>query len=187
MIYRVFPFRPGAASTAEGGAFHVPRTRQGSGRHDNPDLYGALYVSRAPVAAVAERIQAFRGQRLDEADLRRADGTSFALASVDDAGVGRMVDLDDSRMLLQRSLRPSSVATSDRGATQTIARALFGEGLVGFGWWSALDASWANLTLFAERCVGALRLVGEPEPLTLGHPAVRAAADALGIGLTRKR
>ncbi|MBI4729875.1 MAG: RES family NAD+ phosphorylase [Acidobacteria bacterium] len=185
MLYRVFPFRRGAAPTDEGGALHVPRTRQGSGRHDNPDLYGALYVARAPVSAVAERIQAFRGQPLADADLRRADGTHLALASIDDAGLGLIVDLDDPQVLLERSLRPSGVATLDRGVTQTMARALFAEGVAGFEWWSVLEASWGNLTLFAERSVGVLGLPAGPEPLTLGHPALRAAAQALGIRLAR--
>ena len=55
-LFRVFPLLSGAAPTEDGGALHVARALQGPGRHDNPDRYGALYVSRVPDAAVAERL-----------------------------------------------------------------------------------------------------------------------------------
>ena len=170
MLYRVFPFRPGTGPADEGGPLFVPRVRQGSGRHDNPDQYGALYVSREPESAVAERIQGFRGQMLAGADLRRTDGSRYALA-----------DLDDPAELVSRELRPSMVATGHRPATRALAASLFQKGITGFSWWSTLEASWANATLFSERSVPHLRLLGEPEPLSLGHPALRIAADRLGV------
>ncbi|MGH2696957.1 MAG: hypothetical protein ACRDIW_08200, partial [Actinomycetota bacterium] len=55
------------------------------------------------------------------------------------------------------------------------------EGVAGFEWWSTIEASWINVTLFDDRVAGRLTVVGEPEPLTLDHPAVREAAEAVGV------
>ncbi len=184
MLYRVFPLLPGADPSAPGGALYVPRERQGVGRHDSPDRYGALYVSRSAVSAVAERIQAFRGQAVTDADLRLRDGTTLALASFDDAALGALLDLDDPAELVARGLRPSRVATRDRETTRTIARGLFDEGQVGFGWWSTLEASWSNVTLFAERAARLLALEGEPEALSVRHPVLRSAAETIGVRLS---
>lgn len=181
MLYRVFPLIPGTDPSAPGGARHVPRERQGVGRHDSPDRYGALYVSRSPVSAVAERIQAFRGQAIGDADLRLRDGAVLALATFEDGALGALVDLDDPAELVARGLRPSRVATRDREATRTIARGLFDEGHAGFAWWSSLEASWSNVTLFAERAAGMLALAAEPEVLSVRHPALRSAAEAIGV------
>lgn len=183
MLFRVFPLLAGARLRQPGGALYVARERQGTGRHDNPDRYGALYASGTPESAVAERIQGFRGQTLTDADLHRPDGLAYALASIDDAGLGAVVDLDDPAELVARSLRPSAVATRRRLVTQEIARALFDEGVDGFRWWSALEASWPNATLFAERSARRLKLEGRAEVLSTAHPALRTAADALGIRL----
>lgn len=95
-----------------------------------------------------------------------------------------MVDLDDPTELAGRQLRPSLVATRDRGVTQGIALRLFDEGADGFVWWSTLESSWPNLTLFAERASSRLALVGDPELLTVRHSAVRLAAETLGVRLS---
>jgi hypothetical protein len=73
------------------------------------------------------------------------------------------------------------VATHDREATQPIALALYEEGIDGFEWWSTIEASWINVTLFEDRVVERLSLAGDPEPLRLDHPAVREAAEAVGV------
>lgn len=159
----------------------MPRSRQGSGRHDNPDVYGALYASRSPVGAVAERIQGLRGQRLAKGDLARADGSPYVLANLDNAGIEPVVDLDDPGELVRRSLRPSGVATRHRRSTQRIARAIYDEGAVGLGWWSTLEASWPNVTFFVASSRPRALTVTGLEELTLQHPAVTGAADALGI------
>jgi hypothetical protein len=185
VLYRVFPYLPGREPQDEGGPLFVPRERQGTGRHDNPDQYGALYVSRVPEAAVAERIQPFRGQTLSDGDLARRDGARYALIALNDDGMPALVDLDDPSELVRRVLRPSEVATRRRQATQGMARSLYEEGGPGFSWWSTLEAAWANVTLFAKRTLPALIVEGEPEPLSTEHPAVRAAADLLGIWLER--
>lgn len=184
MLYRVFPLLEGAVPGEPGGPLYVPRERQGAGRHDRPDLYGALYASRTDVAAVAERIQAFRGQTLTDADLRRVDGVADALVGLDDGDLGDLLDLDDANELARRDLRPSRVATRERAITRGIAEVVFEEGWRGFEWWSTLESSWTHVTLFAERAVGGLAVAGEPEDLTSVHPALRAAAEALGVRLT---
>jgi RES domain len=187
VLYRVFPLVPGALADGPGTPLYVARHHQGEGRHDNPERYGALYASRSPESAVAERLQQFRGQELTDRDLVRTDGARVALAAIDDAGLSPLLDLDDPSTLAPRGLRPSAVATHERPRTQRMALAIHDEGVVGFSWWSVLEASWTNVTLFAERAVPALEPAGEPEPLTTEHPAVIAAAEALAVALVSPR
>ena len=59
-LYRVFPW----ARRRFVRPLDVPRSRQGANRHDNPDLYTALYLAREPDGAIAEAIQGFRGRTL---------------------------------------------------------------------------------------------------------------------------
>jgi hypothetical protein len=181
VLYRVFPFHPDARPDEAGGPLYVPREHQGAGRHDNSYQYGALYVSRLAESAVAENIQAFRGQNLNDADLRLVGGATVALATFDDSRLERLVDLDDPLQLASRQLRPSMVATRDRTVTRGIALRIFDEGLLGLSWWSTHDASWTNVTLFAERASSLLALVGPPEPLSVHDPVVRAAAQRIGV------
>ena len=180
MFYRVFPAVPGVGTAESGGPLHVPRFDQGGGRHDNPDHYGALYASRLPVAPVAERIKDLRARALTERPLSR-EGARLSLVAIDDSLLEPLVDLDDPRTLLERSLRPSAVATSIRDVTQPIALSVYRDGMAGLEWWSTIEASWINVTLFDDRVTGRLRVIGDPEPLTLDHPAVREAAEAVGV------
>jgi hypothetical protein len=188
MLYRVFRQRPGASATEPGGPLHVPRDRQGAGRHDRPDRFGAFYAACSPEGAVAEAIQAFRGRSLSDADLEMADGSALALASLDDEAVGPLLDLDDPGVLLERDWRPSEVASRDRRITQSIAARAWDGGALGLSWWSTLDSAWTNVTLFAERTVdtGLVRLASDAERLRVGHPALIAAADQLVIALVRR-
>ena len=181
MLYRVFA----APAAGRHDPFLVPRHFQGGGRHDNPDHYTALYLARQPVAAVAERIQAFRGKRLTETVFTRPDGRVDLLAAIDDAAWPLPLDLDDPAVLAARHIRPSHVATGDRAITQRLALALYAEGGPGLAWWSTLEASWTNVTIFEERLDRAARKVVSVEPLSVGHPIVREAADHLLIDLPR--
>ena len=108
-------------------------------------------------------------------------GTRYALATFDDTSLGPVVDLDEPRELVDRQLRPSVVASRDRRVTHAIALRIFDEGKVGLGWWSTLESSWPNVTLFAERASPLLGLVDTPEPLSVRHPSVQAAAAAIGV------
>ncbi len=182
MLYRVFPQVPGAGLSEPGGPLYVPRFDQGGGRHDNPDEYGALYLSRVAVAPVAEHIRDLRARTMADRDLIR-EGARLTLVSVDEGPLDELVDLDDPGNLVARSLRPSGVATANREVTQPLALTLYEEGIQGFEWWSTIEASWINVTLFADRSIDALSVTGEAEPLTLDHPAVREAARAVGVFL----
>jgi len=183
VLYRVFADAPDKRADP----FNVPRHFQGGGRHDNPDHYTALYLAREPISAVAERIQGFRGQRLIEGVFTRPDGRVDALAEIDDTAWPELVDLDDPQVLAARSIRPSRVATGDRPTTQRLALDLFLGGATGLAWWSTLEASWTNVTVFEERLTGGLRRVVAVEPLTTVHPLVREAADHLLIDIARPR
>ncbi|MBI2762227.1 MAG: RES domain-containing protein [Chloroflexi bacterium] len=184
MLYRLFPWDPSAAAASPGGPLFNPRLQQGSGRHDNPALYGALYTGRLEVSAVAEWLAGFRGQRLGPDDFGRTDGRRWALVGLDDGALRGLVDLDDPGELVLRHLRPSGVATRTRSSTREVAGALFAEGIPGFGWWSTLEASWPNVTLFAERVVNVIRVADGPREIGIEDPVVRAAAAAIGVTLT---
>ena len=179
VLYRIFPSTPGADPTEPGGALFVPRFDQGGGRHDNPDTYGAIYLSTVPAASVAELLIVLRTQRLRPQHLT-TEGFPYALAGIDEGAI-EVLDLDDPRNLAARDLHPSGVATRVRRRTQRLALRLYEEGVDGLAWWSTIEASWINVTLFDDRAAGRLTVVGEPEPLTLDHPAVREAAEAVGV------
>ena len=183
MLYRLFPWDRAAARSSPGGALYNPRAQQGSGRHDNPDFYGAIYTARVEVSAVAEWLAGFRGQRLVADDFLRTDGRRWALVGLDDAALRGLVDLDDPGELVSRRLRPSRVATRSRSSTRDVARDLFAEGVPGFAWWSTLEASWPNVTLFAERVVNVIRVVDGPREIAIEDPVVRVAAAAIGVTL----
>jgi len=181
VLYRVFPWLREASERDPGGAMFVPRSEQGFGRHDNPAWYGALYLSRAAVSSVAEVLRTFRRQRVETSDLVHEEAI-LALAAFDPPTL-TLVDLDDPAQLQRRGLRPSSVATGNRRVTRPVAADLFAEGHDGFEWWSTIEASWINITLFAERSIDRLVVEGEPEVLTTHHPAVIEAAEVVGVEL----
>jgi hypothetical protein len=180
ILHRCFAWRPGAGHDQPDGARWVPRVYQGDGRHDNPDVYGCLYLADAPVSAVVEQLARFRTQRMSDSLLRRR-GLPLALASLELADHADIVDLDDPRVLVREELRPSTVATRRREVTQPQARALHAArpGAVGLRWWSTFEAGWSNYTLF-DRALPALSVVDVRE-LTLADDAVTAAADFLGL------
>ena len=179
-LWRALPLDRDAKPREPGGAMWFPRPFQGAGRHDNPDLYGCLYVCEQPVSAVAEALAPFRGSGdLTAAMLERA-GRPLALAPIDAPDDAVLVDLDEPRVLRAERLRPSMVATRRRTATQQYAAHLFErhEQAAGLRWWSTLESSWINVTLFDR----ARRLrAGSAEQLTPHHAAVAEAAQLLGL------
>jgi RES domain len=185
ILWRLLPRQPDATPSAPGGALWFPRELQGAGRHDNPDLYGCLYASERPVSAVAEALAPFRGTgALSRAMLLRAN-LPLALARLDLKDGSELIDLDDPRVLASVQLRPSHVATKARVTTQAYAARLFEDHptAVGLRWWSTLEASFANLTLY-DRALPDLSLI-DLEPLTLDHSSTREAADLLGLAIAR--
>ena len=182
ILYRCFPPRRRADEHREGGALWFPRAYQGKGRHDNPELYGCLYVGEEEIAPVAEQLQAFRGARRLATWMLEQEGVPLALAGIELPDDAVVLDLDDPTVLAREELRPSEVATHARARTQADARMLFERhaDAAALRWWSALEASWINLTVF-ERAAEALRVVEQRE-LSVFDPAVREAAGFLGLG-----
>ena len=180
IVWRVLPWDPSARPRDLGGPLYIPRAFQGVGRHDNPTRYGCLYASVEPKAAVAETLAQFRGEPLSEG-LLEVGGTRLAVAPLDLADDVELIDLDEPRVLQRERLRPSRVATQDRDASQAYAERLFDDhpDAAGVRWWSTIEASWINVTLF-DRAVRRMR-PGAAEPLTLEHPAVTEAAEFLGL------
>ena len=181
ILWRLLPWRPDVPSTSPGGPLWFPRELQGAGRHDNPDLYGCLYASENPLSTVGEALVSFRGAgTLTEGMLVRA-GVPLALARIVLADDHQIVDLDDPRVLSDTALRPSRIATHQRLITQDYAARLYEElpTSAGLRWWSAIEATLLNLTLF-DRAQPQLE-VAEVTRLSLTDAVVREAADLLGL------
>jgi hypothetical protein len=180
-LWRALPLDRRARAEEVGGALWFPRLQQGGGRHDNPDLYGCLYVAEVAVAAVAELLAPFRGTgKLLPSMLVRYE-KPLVLAGLELEDGLTVVDLDDPATLIATGLRPSLVATRRRAATQRQAAEVHEShpDAVGLRWWSTLESSWINWTLFdrAARSLG----VAEVTELTVDHPVVADAANLLGL------
>jgi RES domain-containing protein len=180
-LWRALPLDKSAKAREMGGALWFPRLQQGGGRHDNPDLFGCLYLAEDPVSAVAELLAPFRGTgRLLPSMLVRYE-KPLALAAIELEDGATVVDLDDPSTLIATGLRPSQIATRRRTVTQKQAAEVYESHpeAVAIRWWSTLESSWINWTLFdrAERTLEA----GEVADLTVEHPVVLEAADLLGL------
>lgn len=182
-LYRCFAWRDGAAEADADGPLFFPTIFQGDGRHDNPDVYGCMYVADRPVSALVEQLARFRGQRLTPALLRRR-GLPLALAELTLPDDAELIDLDDPVVLRRERLRPSRVATRDRSVTQPQALTLHAahKKAAGIRWWSTFEATWMNVTLF-DRARRQLR-VANVRALTTADPAVLEAADYFGMRVT---
>ena len=182
ILYRCFAWDERARQREPDGPLWFPRVFQGDGRHDNPDLYGCLYLSTRALSTVVEQLARFRGQRLIPSLLRRR-GLPLALAELVLDEAAELVDLDDPVVLRRERLRPSGVATRQRGTTQPQARLLYERhpGSAGLRWWSTHESQWTNVTVF-ERAATGLR-VNTVRALTVDDPAVTEAADFFGLRL----
>jgi hypothetical protein len=180
-LWRALPLDSGAKAREAGGSLWFPRLQQGGGRHDNPDLYGCLYVAEDAVAAVAELLAPFRGTGSLLPSMLVRYGTPLALASLELEDGLTVVDLDDPSTLIATGLRPSRVATRKRAATQAQAAEIYETHptAAAIRWWSTLESSWINWTLF-DRAEAALA-AGDTAELTVEHPVVLEAADLLGL------
>lgn len=158
ILYRCFAWDARARQTGPDGPLWFPRSFQGEGRHDNPDVYGCLYLTDRAVSAVVEQLARFRTQRLSPSLLRRR-GLPLAVAALALGEDAELVDLDDPAVLRRERLRPSRVATRDRTVTQPQARSLHERHptAAGLRWWSVYEASWMHVTLF-ERAARQLKV-----------------------------
>jgi len=180
ILYRCLAWNERAAPESPDGALWFPRPYQGEGRHDNPAVYGCLYVSEQPLSCVVEQLARFRGQRLSAALLHRR-GLPLALAELELPAGAELVDLDEPAVLRRERLRPSRVATRKRDITQPQALDLHERhrSAAGLRWWSTFEALWANVTLF-DRAASKLGLV-TVKALDLAAEEIVAAADVLGL------
>lgn len=180
ILYRCFAWSERARPTEPDGPLWFPRIHQGDGRHDNPDVYGCLYLADRETSAVVEQLARFRGQRLIPEMLVRR-GVTLGLASLELPDRAQVIDLDDPVALSAHELRPSLVATRHRDVTQPQALALHRRHrfAAGLRWWSVYEALWANITIF-ERAARRLT-VDRVRHLTLDDPAVVDAATFLGL------
>lgn len=181
ILWRLLPWRPSVLPTNPGGALWFPRELQGTGRHDNPDRYGCLYVSESSISVLVEALAPFRGAQALTSGMLVRGGVSLSLAQLELDDRADLMDLDDPSGLIDAELRPSEVATSMRTTTQSHALRLFDAHpeLLGLRWWSTIEASLINLTLF-DRIVSGLKVINIAS-LTLDHPTVRDAAELLGL------
>lgn len=181
IVHRTLPLNAGVGDTEPGGPLWFPRRFQGSGRHDNPDIYGCLYVAAEPVSAIAERLAPFRGSGALAPELLERAGRPLALVTIDVPDEpAPIIDLDEPRTLTRERLRPSTVATRERSTTQAYAAALYERhSPAGLRWWSTLESSWTNLTLFDN--VAPRLTLSDMRVLDVDDRDVRAAADWLGL------
>ena len=182
ILHRCLAWNERATPDAPDGALWFPRPYQGEGRHDNPGVYGCLYLSEQPLSCVVEQLARFRGQRLTPALLLRR-GLPLALAELELPDDTQLVDLDEPTVLRRERLRPSRIATRDRAVTQPQALALHEKHAeaAGLRWWSTFESQWLNVTLF-DRAASALRL-GSVRTLEVADDQIAAAADVLGLRL----
>lgn len=185
LAYRIFPHLPTARPGQPGHPLYEHRPQRG-GRIDHPD-YFVWYLARQPEAAIGEsfaNLAAWGESMFDFPQLgaRRALGTFWL---PDDLPV---LDLDDPRELLERSLRPTHVVARNLPVTRAWGHRIWSERSTAdpterqwqaVSWWSFHRPTWTVLASWSRP------EVREVEPLHLDHPAVRDAADSLHRPLPR--
>jgi hypothetical protein len=180
LAYRVFPHLSLAPSGAPGHPLHVHT--QGSGRLDNPRHYTIWYLALEPAGAVAETFGDLDQWESAMFEYRALPGCMRALATYHLDDDVPLLDLDDSRNLLVRGLRPTQVIERNRAATQAWALNVFNERndrgeriWQGVRWWSYHRPQWRIVGYWGD---DPPRLLGV-EDLTLTNPAVVDAASSL--------
>jgi hypothetical protein len=180
ILKRCLAWDEAAAADEPGGPLWFPRELQGDGRHDSPERYGCLYATEEALSAAVEELARFGGTTLGPADLRRG-GLPLALAELRLADAAVLLDLDSPGVLADAGLRPSLVATGERARTRAMAEAIHERfpRAAGLRWPSALEAQWANVTLFDRArgllSVDSVRILGPDDGL------VGEAAAFLGL------
>lgn len=172
ILYRCFAWDERSRGAEVDGPLWFPRVYQGEGRHDNPDLYGCLYLANRSLSSIVEQLARFRSQRLTPPLLRRR-GLPLALAEIELPDDAEILNLDDPSVLSSKKLRPSLVATRQRNVTQPQARRLYESNvaIVGISWWSTYESLWTNVTLFDRSAtqlrVQSVRVIGVNDPAVI--------------------
>jgi hypothetical protein len=95
-----------------------------------------------------------------------------------------IADLADGAILAALEIRADHLASMDRRRTRAISRIVHDAGYAGLRWWSALHGDWHTTVIYLDRIALEKIEFGTPEPLTVSHPAVMAAAASLGLEVT---
>ena len=175
LLYRVFPYLATASPGDPGHPLYV-HPDQGRGRWDNPGAYRAVYAAGSPSGAIGE---AFAGLSTWSAAMLPFPSVAGSVRTLGlygfDEEAHALLDLDDARMLLERSLRPTDVVIRNRPRTQGIARAVHAEGTwAGMSWWSMHRPQWTLYVIWLPDVLRIERV--EPVP---GHPALLDASQLL--------
>ena len=180
LLYRVFPFLPGAVAGQPGSAEYL-HPRQGRARWDNPGHYLCWYLANDATGAVGEvfaQIETWN-DAMFEFPLIAGSRRALGIYSLPDDTP--LLDLDDANALVERALRPTQVVSPNRSLTQGIASGIFEETRhngtkrwEGLSWWSFQRSSWP------VHCVwGSTPACQSVEDLGVTHPAVQDAAQTL--------
>ena len=175
LLYRVFPHLPFADPGEPGHPLYLS-ARQGSGRWDNPELYQLSYLAHSPEGAIGEAFGMISRWVPGMLAFPELPGATRRLGvySVDEE-THPCLDLDDSRALGERGLRPTDVVVRNRPKTQAISARVFREDRwSGVQWWSHQRP---QRTLCAIWDRGALAF-SHAEDL-VGHPGLADAAREL--------
>lgn len=185
LTYRVFPYLPTARPGQPGHPLYEHRPQRG-GRVDHPDYY-VWYLARQPEAAVGETFGNLAVWDRSVFGVPFIPGARRALGVYVLPDDLRLLDLDDARVLLDRSLRPTQIVARNLAVTQAWGHAIWAEpdphDQVGrrwqaVQWWSYHHPTWPILASWARP------RLEHVEPLSLTNPAVTEAARALLRPLT---
>lgn len=180
LAYRVFPYLPTARPGEPGHPLYEHRPQRG-GRVDHPD-YFVWYLARQQEAAAGEVFGNLPVWDSSMFDFALLPGARKALGSYRLPDDLRVLDLDDPRELLERSLRPTQVVARNLAVTQAWGHRAWDERSAhdhterrwqAVSWWSYHRPKWTVLASWA------LPEIGDVQALDLDHPAVRDAATAL--------
>jgi hypothetical protein len=91
-----------------------------------------------------------------------------------------VLDLCDPAILFEQTIQPDRTASRHREITQPLAKLAWDSGASGIRWWSAFWGDWHTTVLFTARASDRIEF-RQPILLRLEEPALREAADLLGI------
>jgi len=180
LVYRVFPYLPAARPGRPGHPLYEHHPQR-AGRVDHPDYY-VWYVTRQPEAAIGETFGDLAVWEPSMFDFPLLPGAHRALGVYVLPDDLRLLDLDDPRVLLDRSLRPTQVVTRNLAVTQAWGHAVWAETdphdraqrkWQAVGWWSYHHPTWSVLASWERP------RFDHAEPLDLTHPAVTESARVL--------
>lgn len=193
-LWRAFPWDRNAP---DGAPFSIqsvaPAHRQNAGRFDLHGRPLVLYLAETPAHAVSEVLRGVKQDptnpdhhRIHAADLV-GSGHPRALvrARLPESVADRLPDFAEGEVLRRYGVRADHLSASprSRALSRAAARRIYEhpDQVPGFFWWSAFSGDWHVVLLFLDR-VGLDEIeFGEPEILTLDHPAVLEAARALNL------